>query len=174
LAARYGKARRSAGITVDLPSGQSIHLSPGAHNALQARVLEEFVPRFAAGARLLYLGDTDLKSKVLETDGLSRIGFPISKHDKLPDLVVLDEKRSWLFLIEVVTSHGPVSAKRYVELEELLTTCSSGRVYVSAFPTFREFKQHASEIAWETEVWVAEFPDHLLHYNGDRFLGPRH
>ena len=173
LAERYARLRKSVGVTVELPSGDLIRLSPGAHNALQARVLKEFVPRFAAGARLLYLGDTDLKSKHVDSEGLERVGFPITKHDKLPDLVLLDEKRAWLFLVEVVTSHGPVSAKRHMELEEVLASCSCGRVYVSAFPSFREFKRYAAEIAWETEVWGGEFPDHLLHYNGDKFLGPR-
>lgn len=173
LAARYAKARDSAGLTVELPSGGSIHLSPGAHNALQVRVLEEFVPRFAAGTRLLYLGDTDLKTRHVETEELASIGFPITKHDKLPDIVLFDEAKSWLFLVEVVTSHGPVSPKRHMEVEAALAGCRAGRIYVSAFPSFREFKRHAAEIAWETEVWIAEFPEHLLHYNGDRFFGPR-
>ena len=29
-----------------------------------------------------------------------------------------------------------------------------------------------SAIAWETEVWIADEPDHMIHYNGERFLGP--
>ena len=97
----------------------------------------------------------------------------MTKHDKLPDVVLYDERRNWLFLVEAVTSHGPVSAKRHLELETVLANAKPGRVYVSAFPSFREFKKYADEIAWETEVWVAEFPEHLLHYNGDRFFGPR-
>jgi len=136
-------------------------------------VLKEFVPRFAPNTRLLYLGDTDQKAKHLDSEKLESLCFPMTKHEKLPDIVLLDEARSWLFLVEVVTSHGPVSPKRYVEMEETLASCCAGRVYVSAFPSFREFKRHAADIAWETEVWIAELPDHLLHYNGDRFFGPR-
>ena len=26
--------------------------------------------------------------------------------------------------------------------------------------------------AEQTEVWIAENPDHLIHYNGEKFLGP--
>ncbi|HLE39935.1 MAG TPA: BsuBI/PstI family type II restriction endonuclease, partial [Nitrospirota bacterium] len=48
-----------------------------------------------------------------------------------------------------------------------------GLIYVSAFPDFSEFHKHVGKIAWETEVWIAEFPDHMIHYNGDKFLGPR-
>ena len=84
-----------------------------------------------------------------------------------------DEIRNWLFLIEAVTSHGPVSSKRHFELEEMLKECLAARVYVSAFPDFATFKSFLTEIAWETEVWLAEIPGHLIHFNGDRFLGPR-
>jgi len=101
------------------------------------------------------------------------IGVPVTRHDKLADVVLYDGARGWLFLVEAVTTHGPVSPKRHAELEKSLAGCKVGRVYISAFPAFREFKKYAAHIAWETEVWIAEAPDHLLHYNGDRFIGPR-
>lgn len=72
-----------------------------------------------------------------------------------------------------VTSHGPVNPKRVEELQSTLKDCTATRVYVSAFPDFRQFKQHVDKIAWETEVWLAEIPDHLIHSNGDKFLGPK-
>jgi len=97
----------------------------------------------------------------------------MNEHGKLPDVVLYDKKRKWLFLIEAVTSHGPVSPKRIIELEKMLENCEAGKVYVSAFPDFKEFKKHTSDIAWETEVWVMEFPEHMIHFNGDRFMGPR-
>jgi adenine-specific DNA-methyltransferase len=109
---------------------------------------------------------------ILESEFLESIGVPSMSHDKLPDVVVFDEKRNWLFLIEAVTSHGPVSPKRWVELEEVLATCKVGRVYVTAFPNRAEFRKNAADIAWETEVWIADNPDHMIHFNGDRFLGP--
>jgi type II restriction enzyme len=174
LMARYGRARRSAAVAVSLPGGASLKLSPGAHNTLQADIIQIFRPRFAPASIVLYLGDTDHKTKVVDEPRLAALGVPVTKHDKLPDIVLYDELRGWLFLIEAVTSHGPVSSKRHVELETVLANAEPGRVYVSAFPSFREFKKYAEEIAWETEVWVAEFPEHLLHYNGDRFFGPRH
>lgn len=78
-----------------------------------------------------------------------------------------------LFLIEAVTSHGPVSPKRLLELEAFLKDCKVGKVYVTAFPDMAEFKKHSGNIAWETEVWLMEVPDHMIHFNGDRFMGPR-
>ena len=98
--------------------------------------------------------------------------FQFSDHGKLPDIVLFDENRNWVFLIEAVTSHGPVSPKRQVELEDLFKNCKAGRVYVTAFLDFVTFKRFLGEIAWETEVWVAELPSHMIHFNGDKFLGP--
>ena len=153
--------------------GNEYYLSPGAHNEVQAAVVEEFAPRFAPGGKLLYIGDTEDKDLYVNAAGLEALSLPITEHSKLPDIVISDEKRGWLFLVEVVTSHGPVSAKRVVELEEFTKDCPFGIVYVTAFPNAREFKKHVDDIAWETEVWLSDTPDHMIHFNGDRFIGPR-
>jgi type II restriction enzyme len=132
----------------------------------------EFAPRFAPGSLLLYLGDTAQKHLHVDQVVLDVLKIPVTKHDKLPDVVLHLPTKNWLFLIEAVTSHGPVSPKRKHELETVLESCPIPRVYVSAFPDAKEFKRHAENIAWETEVWIAEMPDHLIHFNGDKFLGP--
>ncbi len=169
----YQKQQDQHKIPLILENGEEYHLSPGKHNELQAAIVEEFGPRFAPGARLLYLGDTAQKTLILDKAGFATLGIPAPSHDKLPDVVLYDQQRNWLYLIEAVTSHGPVSPKRRVELEEAISGCSAGIIYVSAFPDFTTFKAYLTEIAWETEVWLAELPGHLIHFNGDRFLGPR-
>lgn len=153
--------------------GNEYYLSPGTHNEVQAAVVKEFAPRFAPGGKLLYIGDTEDKDFYMNAAGLAALNLPITEHSKLPDIVISDEKHGWLFLIEVVTSHGPVSAKRMVELEEFTKSCPYGIVYVTAFPNAKEFKKHIDDIAWETEVWLSDTPDHMIHFNGDRFIGPR-
>ena len=174
LAKTYSK-HRSTGklVPITLPDGRKIDLSPGKHNKVQKAIVEEFAPRFASDSRLLYIGDTAKKSVIMDTETLSGIGLSASDHDKLPDVVLWDVRRKWLFLVEAITSHGPMSPKRVLELEEWLRTSKVGVVYVSAFPNMREFKKHANDISWETEVWLADMPDHMIHFNGDRFLGPR-
>lgn len=153
--------------------GNEYYLSPGVHNEVQAAVVEEFAPRFAPGGKLLYIGDTEDKDLYVNAAELEALSLPITEHSNLPDIVISDEKRGWLFLVEVATSHGPVSAKRVIELEEFTKNCPFGIVYVTAFPNAREFKKHVDEIAWETEVWLSDTPDHMIHFNGDRFIGPR-
>jgi len=150
-----------------------LQLSPGSHNEVQAAVVEQFAPRFAPGSVVLYLGDTAKKNLHVATEKLIELGIPVTDHDKLPDVILLDTKNNWLFLVEVVTSHGPMTPKRLVELEEMFSKCDLGKVFVSAFPDFAEFRRHTSEISWETEIWIAENPDHMIHYNGDKFMGPR-
>ena len=170
----YRRRRRMREIPIRSSTGEEIRLSPGEHNRLQAQVLTDFGPKFAPGAVLLYLGDAAKKLLHLDEEKLLRLGVPITEHDKLPDVVLYDEERNWLFLIEAVTSHGPVTPKRMQELEVTLHACVATHVYVSAFPDFREFKRHLQDIAWETEVWVAEIADHLIHFDGEKFLGPSH
>jgi hypothetical protein len=169
----YSPERESHRVPVTLPNGRKIRLSPGKHNELQRAIVEEFAPRFAPGSEVLYLGDTSKKNLIVDATELVRLRVPISEHDKLPDVVLYDRKREWLFLIEAVTSHGPFSPKRIVEIEAMLANCPVGAVFVSAFPDMAEFKRHAPNVAWETEVWLADVPDHLIHFNGDRFFGPR-
>lgn len=169
----YLRERELVQIPVKLPNGQELRLSSGKHNEVQAAIVEQFAPRFANGGTLLYLGDTAKKDLFVNEEILRELGIPIDQHSKLPDVVIYDTKRNWLFLIEAVTSHGPVSPKRIVELEEFLRDCKVGKVYVTAFPDMTEFKKHSNNIAWETEVWLMEIPDHMIHFNGDRFIGPR-
>lgn len=169
----YQAARQKDLIPAKLPSGKEIKLSPGKHNMLQVAVINQFAPRFAPGAQVLYIGDAAKKSLHVEIEALKPLGLLITEHGKLPDVVLHLQTKGWLYLIEAVTSHGPVSHKRKRELESFFKNSPIPRVYVSAFPNLAEFKRHIQDIAWETEVWIAEMPDHLVHFNGDRFLGPR-
>ena len=169
----FRRRRSKRLIPVRFPDGRLVRLSPGTHNTLQKAIVEQFASRFVEDPKLLYLGDTAQKSLYIHAEILNALHFPITEHDKLPDVIVFDEKRRWLFLVEAVTSHGPMSQKRVLEFETVLADCPVGLIYVSAFPDMKEFRRHMSEIAWETEVWIAEIPEHLIHYNGDRFLGPR-
>jgi hypothetical protein len=172
LTAMYERKRQLELIPLSY-QGQEYHLSPGKHNQLQVAIIEEFGPRFAPGAKLLYLGDTAKKLFLIDEDALSDLNIPFSQHDKLPDVILFDQDRKWLYLIEAVTSHGPVTPKRRVELDDMLKDGPAGLIYVSAFPDFVTFRNFLSEIAWETEVWLSEMPDHMIHFNGDRFMGPR-
>ncbi len=173
LKKKYRQERSLTHIPLRLSDGRVIKLSPGKHNQVQVAIVNHFASRFAIGAILLYLGDAAKKNLYMDPKILQTIGVPIDQHGKLPDVIVYDRTKNWLYLIEAVTSHGPITPKRIIELEELLKNCGAGRVYVSAFPDFAEFKRHISELAWETEVWIAEHPDHMIHFNGDKFIGPR-
>lgn len=173
LMALYQSSRQATGIALTLADGSTLILSPGEHNQLQAQVIEQFAPQFASGSILLYLGDTADKDLYVATEQLIKLGIPVTEHDKLPDIILYLSSQNWIYLIEVVTSHGPMTPKRTVELNEMLRNCTAGKIFVTAFPSFTEFRKHMRNIAWETEVWIAEEPEHLIHFNGDRFLGPR-
>lgn len=173
LAEKYATAREHEMVPVTLADGRLFHLSPGKHNEVQAAIVEQFASRFAPGSVVLYMGDTTDKELVSAKPVMKKLGIPLTQHDKMPDIVLWDQKRNWLFLVEAVTSHGPMSPKRLHELKTMLKNCSAGLVFVSAFPNMAEFKKHLANIAWDTEVWLADVPEHMLHFNGDRFMGPR-
>lgn len=173
LKEKYSKSREMSRVPLKLSDGSVLMLSPGRHNEVQAAVVKEFASRFAQGSTLLYVGDTENKDLHIDKGTLEKIGIPITEHSKLPDIVIYNESKNWLYLIEAVTSHGPMTPKRIVELEDFLKDCNAGKIYISAFPDFSEFKKHTTEIAWDTEVWIMEFPEHMIHFNGDKFFGPR-
>jgi len=172
LVQRYAKERLESRIPVHITPDKGITLSAGRHSELIRDVIEEFIPRFALGGLLVYAGDTEKKWGYLDSRLLERINVHIDLHGKMPDVLVYYEKRNWLLVIEAVTSHGPVDGKRHEELAKLFSGSSAGLVYVTAFPSRSIMSRYLGEIAWETEVWVADSPSHLIHFNGSRFLGP--
>jgi len=173
LSEQYAKRRDLHKIPLTI-NGKAFTLSPGSHNQLQVDIINEFAPRYAPGATLLYLGDTADKYIYVDTETLESIGIPISEDDKLqlPDVVLYDPQKNWLYLIEAVTTHGPVDQKRINDLEVMFKECPAYKIYVTAFPDRSTFRSYVAEIAWETEVWIASDPDHMIHFNGDKFLGP--
>ena len=170
LVEKYARLRKENLIHTDLLDGIPIEFSPGKHNELQIKVIKEFHTRFCPDTKLIYIGDTAKKLLYQQEGILEELKIPITEHDKLPDIIFYDSQRDVLFLVEVVTSQGPVSPKRYIELEEMFEYCESKRVYINAFPDFQEFKKHIDNIAWETEVWIGDNPDHMIHFNGPQFL----
>jgi len=159
-------------ISVVLPSGFALELSTGEHNKLQKAIIEDFLPRYGFGSEVLYVGDTKDKYLFLEKEKLEALNFFKISHEKLPDVIAYSRTKNWLYLIEAVHSSGPISEIRLLQLQKLTKNCKAEIVFVSTFLTKPKFRRFMAEIAWETEVWIADNPDHLVHFNGDKFFGP--
>lgn len=174
LAAEYARKREIEQVPVHTPTGEDLRLSPGAHSELIRDIILEFAPRFVPGSRLVYVGDTGQKHAIFDQNYLAGLGVVVDKHGKLPDVVLhyTGDGKDWLVLAEACSSVNPVDGKRYAELTALFANATPGLVFVSGFPTRAIMRKFLAEIAWETEVWVAEAPDHLIHFNGTKFLGP--
>jgi type II restriction enzyme len=159
-------------VRITLPSGHILDFSRGGHNQLQREIVEEFLPRFGAGCRVLYVGDATDKYLLRNDDKLKELGFFELTHDSLPDIVAYNEEKNWLFLIEAFFTSGPMSEERILELQKSLKDCKANLIFVTAFISKNDFRKNISDIGWETEVWIADNPDHLIHFNGNKFLGP--
>lgn len=172
LSQKLKRDRAIQKVEVILPSGGELSFSAGEHNDLQKAIIEEFLPRFGRGAEVLYVGDTSDKYLYLEKVKLEKLLFFEISHEELPDVIAYSKKKNWLYLIEAVHSSGPISEVRLLQLQKLTKNCTADIVYVTAFLTKQKFRQFITEIAWETEVWIADNLDHLVHFNGNKFLGP--
>ena len=172
LVDRYASERNQVRIPVQVTNHVSITLSSGEHSELLRDVIEDFAPRFAPGSTLIYVGDTGAKWAFFDEALLNELGVKVDSHGKMPDVVLYDGNREWLLLVEAVTTHGPVDGKRHSELGSLFSGEIAGLIFVTAFPTRAVMARYLAEIAWETEVWVADSPSHLIHFDGTRFLGP--
>lgn len=172
LKSRFAAEREMARIPVQVDSRITLRLSPGGQNLLVKEIIEQFAPRFTPGGQLVYIGDTENKIAHLDAEKLAELGIVLRTHGKMPDVIVYYAAKNWLVLIEAVTSHGPVDPKRHAELKRLFAGSKAGLVFVTAFADRRGLVAYLDKISWETEVWVAESPSHLIHFDGERFLGP--
>lgn len=168
----YARERDMLRIPITLSNGEKFSLSAGGQNVLVNKIIADFCPLFTPGARVIYVGDAEKKWAYYDSGSLLALGVEIEEHGKMPDVVVHHIQRNWLVLIEAVTSHGPVNPKRRQELKELFSGSKAGIVYVTAFLDRRTMVRYLDDISWETEVWIAKSPTHLIHFNGERFLGP--
>lgn len=157
-------------IPVKLPSGVELDLSAGEHNVLQKRIVEDFLTRFGMGAEVLYIGDTSDKFLYRNDEILNQIGFFTLEHEELPDVVAYCREKNLLFMIEAVHSAGPMNEIRVRKLKKQLTECPAVLIFVTTFLNKKEFRKWVTEIAWETEVWIADSPEHMIHFNGHKFL----
>lgn len=174
LREQLSSKRKMKRVPIKLASGVELDFGPGEHNELQKAIVEEFLPRYGYEAEVFYVGDAEDKDAHYDEKRLRAMGVFELDHKELPDLIAYSEQKSWLYIIEAVTSSGPLDAYRHAALQRLLEkVICGGVVYVTAFPDRgKVFRQYVGEISWETEVWVASDPDHLIHFNGERFLGP--
>lgn len=172
LAEMLALERELARVPIRVAPGITLSFGPGEHNLLIRAVIEEFLTRFGHGAEVLYVGDAEKKDLHMDRDRLKELGFFDLDHGELPDVVAYSPAKDWLYIIEAVHSFGPISPIRHAKLRALLTHCDAGLVFVTAFADRPSFRKQVAKIAWETEVWIADEPDHLIHFDGERFLGP--
>ncbi|MBU0691154.1 restriction endonuclease [bacterium] len=159
-------------VPVVLPDGKRLDFDYGKHNELIKAVIEEFLPRYGNNAEVYYVGSAEDRMLHYEEAKLREMKFYELTHAELPDVIAFSKNKNWLYLIEAVHSANPISAERHFKLKQLTSKCTAGLIYITAFNDKKSFRRFAADISWETEVWIASDPDHVIHFDGERFLGP--
>lgn len=172
LSEKLKRKRNLDKIPIVLSSSKKLKFSIGLHNVLQKSIVEQFLPIYGYGAEVLYIGDTSNKYLHLNQSALEKLNFFKISHDELPDIIAYSKAKNWLYLIEAVHSSGAINELRLLQLKKLTKNCKADIIYITAFLDRKTFRKFIGDIAWETEVWIADNPEHLIHFNGDKFLGP--
>jgi hypothetical protein len=159
-------------LSLQMPNKRRLLLPDNKHNRLQKAVIEHFVPHFAQDASLVYFRHSSKRKKFCDTKLFADIEPQLSDQKKWPDVILSNKKKKWLYLIHTITSHKPSIQQRITESKKIFSECSFGLIFITAFSSYGDMNKYMTEIAWETEIWIAKVPDHLIHCNGDRFLGP--
>ncbi len=169
----HSKERAIERIPVKLPNGEELQLTAGGQNELIKCILEQFYPCYMPSGKLVYVDDAGPKRKEIALEYLrDKLAININIHGKMPDVIIHILEKKWLVLVEAVTSHGPIDNKRHNELSELFKAPGLGIIFVTAFLDLSTMTKYLPIISWKTEVWVADSPTHLIHFDGERFLGP--
>lgn len=166
------EARGMNKVPVHMPDGSIANLSAGGQNILIKAMVEELCARYAPGGEVVYIDDTDKQQDRSNHPVLERFGITIPEHGKAPDLIVWLPSKEWLFLMEACSTHGPIDVIRKRDLGELFAGATGHIVFVSCFPDRAVMRKYLAELAWETEAWCADDPDHMIHLDGEKFLGP--
>lgn len=170
LEEKLQEKREAERVPVKLPTGEELLLSYGEHNQLQKAIIETFLAIFGKGCEVLYVGDTSDKLLYKNEEKLNDLGFFELIHDELPDVIAFNADKNLLFLIEAFHCTGQWDNTRLYKIKQKLVDCKANIVFVSAFETIEQFKTMSTSIAWETEVWIASIPEHMIHFNGWKFL----
>ena len=157
---------------IEAADGVKIKLKTGKHYRLIKALIEKFIPYFVPGSKVLYVSGIAEKWGYFDEAGLAAHNVKLDMNGKMPDVIIHYPAKNWVLLVEAGTSHGTVNAKRRDELAKLFASCSAGVVYMTIFPTRADMTPYVGDISWKTDVWFADAPTHMLHYNGDRYRGP--
>ena len=154
--------------------GINISLKKSAHNKLQVNILESLIPLICKEKpELLYIGDATNRDLWQKNERLEELGIHIfSQSGNLPDIIVYDRCAKRIIFIEAYHSTGPFTIDRVNDIKALCK-CEEGTeaAFITAFDSTAKMLKNYKDVAWDTDMWSADEPTHLVHKNGDKFIG---
>lgn len=179
----YGRKRELDQTPVVLPDEDVMFISNEGQGPLVRAIVEKMLPRFAGGVSVLAIDTADGLKFPWEgkagNQAAESVRELISEQPKTavntpiyPDVIAYDGDKGWLFLVEACNSEGVFDERRRSRLADLLGPRFPNMIFITCFNSRNEMKQWLPQLAWETEVWVADDPDHMIHLDGAKYLSP--
>ena len=134
------------------------------HPVFQA-VLGKFRRRFAPGSEVLWVSEQRSRLVRLGHSRRNLLELPLPEGIDLPNIVLLQRKLSRMFLVEVIGAGGLLNSTRCAELRRGLRGFRLKLVFITASASRSELRDRLHEIAWQTHVWIANEPNHIIHFD---------
>ncbi len=143
-------------------NGEVFSYASGRRNSLLVDIFEVLVPYRVQDSVLLYVHDRINDLLIYEYKVLERLGVPSVFGNQLADVVLYQPERNRLYLVYAINRFGPLYKQRKDETEKLLKQCSADRAYVSVVYNRSDYGHYAPFIAWGSQVWMVQIPDHVV------------
>lgn len=136
-------------------------------------IMSEFTTHFASDAECFYLRDSKENVQSSNVVKLKELGFCVSEESKMPDVILYSVDKDWLYLIQSVVNSDVIDEIRFEELKTLTRSVDKQKVFITAFPNSQSFKDNMDRLAWDTVAWIADTPEHMIHFEKHGTLEPR-
>jgi len=106
-------------------------------------------------------------------DALASVGLVITDRDDFPDVVLHSPENNCLLLADSAVNGRVMDARRRENLSRIFGEHPGPLIFLTVFPNRDSFAASAEVISWETDVWIADEPDHVIHFDGGGLNGPK-
>jgi len=137
-------------------------MADNSHTQLIQASINHYVPAFLPGYEVLYVDDGD-GDRITEEQKeiLAKAGLALELGDAMPDVLLWNPEKSFLWVIEAVTSDGEVDSHKVAQMTNFSNRHNIQSIgFTTTYPTWKKFaerqKQTKANLAINSHVWILE------------------